>query len=276
MAAALLRTRRRKRSLLRRFSGRIFYRLKREYDWRFTGKRFALRREAALLPEIIFAHRTPLYRNIPRHDLWLQKNKVINLRLAVSRLNGLILQPGEVFSFWRLVGKPSRSKGYVEGMVLDNGHVKPGIGGGLCQLTNLIYWLTLHTPLTVIERWRHSYDVFPDVDRTQPFGSGATCAYPSLDLQIKNSTTDPFQLVLRVTDTHLEGEWRSDKPSLYRYEVYEAYHRITYEQPGVYLRHNIIRRKVWAEKMIRDEPVAENHAIMRYEPLLTDGMKQKG
>ena len=45
-------------------------------------------------------------------------------------------------------------------------------GGGLCQLSNLIYWMTLHTPLTITERYRHSYDVFPDSNRTQPFGSG--------------------------------------------------------------------------------------------------------
>ena len=267
----MLITKRGKRSLLRKVCGPVYHRLKREYDWQFGGKQFALRREETVLPELIFEHRTPLYRNIPRHDLWLQKNKVINLRLAVARLNGLVLQPGEVFSFWRLIGKPSRSKGYVEGMVLDNGTVKPGVGGGLCQLSNLIYWLTLHTPLTVIERWRHGYDVFPDVDRTQPFGSGATCAYPSLDLQLKNSTVDSFQLILRVTDSHLAGEWRSEKPSLYRYDIYEADHRISIEHPDVYVRRNIIRRKVWREGMMWDEPVAENCAIMRYVPFLTDG-----
>ena len=72
------------------------------------------------------------------------------------------------------------------GMVLHNGGFKPGVGGGLCQLSNLIYWMTLHTPLTVVERWRHSYDVFPDAERTQPFGSGATVAYNHIDLQIRN------------------------------------------------------------------------------------------
>ena len=63
----------------------------------------------------------------------------------------------------------------MEGMILRNGRVASGVGGGLCQMTNLLYWMTLHTPLTVTERWRHGYDVFPDSNRTQPFGSGATC-----------------------------------------------------------------------------------------------------
>lgn len=56
-------------------------------------------------------------------------------------------------------------------------------------MTNLIYWMTLHTPLTVAKRWRHGFDVFPDANRTQPFGSGATCSWPILDLQIVNHTT---------------------------------------------------------------------------------------
>ena len=57
-------------------------------------------------------------------------------------------------------------------MVLFLGQIGGDIGGGLCQLSNLIFWMTLHTPLTVTERYRHSHDVFPDANRTQPFGSG--------------------------------------------------------------------------------------------------------
>ena len=90
------------------------------------------------------------------------------------------------------------------------GKLKQGIGGGICQLSNLIYWMTIHTPLTVTQRYRHSYDVFSDSNRTQPFGSGATCAYNYLDLQIKNETNSTYQLVVYLTDTHLVGEWRSD------------------------------------------------------------------
>ena len=55
--------------------------------------------------------------------------------------------------------------------------------------------MTVHTPHTVVERWRHSYDVFPDCGRTQPFGSGATCAWPSLDLQPQNRTATSFRLM---------------------------------------------------------------------------------
>ena len=64
-------------------------------------------------------------------------------------------------------------------------------GGRPVQMTNLLYWMTLHTPLTVTERWRHGYDVFPDSNRTQPFGSGATCFYNYMDLMVRNAPPTP-------------------------------------------------------------------------------------
>lgn len=101
-------------------------------------------------------------------------------------------------SYWYLIGKPTAGKGYLPGMILRNGGYLAATGGGLCQLSNLIYWMTLHTPLTVVERHRHGYDVFPDANRTQPFGSGATCFYPYLDLMIRNDTQDTYQMRVRV------------------------------------------------------------------------------
>ena len=62
--------------------------------------------------------------------------------------------------------------------------------------------MTLHTPLTVVERYRHSYDVFPDSGRTQPFGSGATCVYPYRDLMIRNDTQTTFRLHVTVGERY--------------------------------------------------------------------------
>ena len=75
--------------------------------------------------------------------------------------------------YWRCIGNPCRRRGFVEGLVLRGGRVCSGVGGGLCQMSNLICWMALHTPLTVVVRHHHGYDVFPDAGRTQPFGSGA-------------------------------------------------------------------------------------------------------
>jgi len=209
--------------------------------------------------------------------MWYQYNKITNLEVATKKLNGIVIQPGETFSYWRLIGKPTRKKGYMDGMVLFYGGFKSGIGGGLCQLSNLIYWMTLHTPLQVTERHRHSYDVFPDSNRTQPFGSGATCAYNYLDLRIYNPTDEPYQLNLHLTKEHLVGQWRTTKEPINTYEVYEKVHQMTLEYWGGYVRHNTIHRRVLnlSKEVIGDEYITENHAIMMYQPFLEDGSKIK-
>ncbi|MBM7691472.1 vancomycin resistance protein VanW [Peribacillus deserti] len=199
---------------------------------------------------------------------------MINLKIAAQKLNGIIIKPGETFSYWKLIGKPSKRKGYVHGMVLHYGRFMSGVGGGLCQLSNIIYWMTLHTGLTVTERHRHSFDVFPDSGRTQPFGSGATCSFNYLDLQIKNNTNQSFQLILHLTNDHLVGEWRSDSPPLYTYQVYQKEHDMTMAYWGSYIRHNTIYRKKYnqLDQLIDDEYITENHAIMMYEPLLESSL----
>jgi vancomycin resistance protein VanW len=200
----------------------------------------------------------------------LQYNKITNLRLAIAKLDGLMVQPGETFSYWRSIGKPTKRKGYLEGMVLHYGGFHSGVGGGLCQLSNLIYWMTLHTPLTVTERHRHSYDVFPDEQRTQPFGSGATCSYNYLDLQVKNNMNQAYQLKIWLDDSHLFGEWRCEEQPLYEYEVYESDHRISLEPWGGYIRSNKISRKVFTRTgdHVGDEAITDNYALMMYSPLL--------
>jgi vancomycin resistance protein VanW len=261
-----------KRSAARIWLGKKAYRCKRYLAWMFDGKRYARTITDARLPCVVFTHQTPLFRQLANADMRLQHNKVRNLSIAVPKVNGVVIRPGETFSYWRLIGNPTRRKGYVEGMTLFYGKVTAGVGGGLCQLSNLIYWMTLHTPLTVTERYRHSYDVFPDADRTQPFGSGATCAYNYLDLQIKNETDQAYQLEVRLTDTHLVGAWRAERPPTRTYEVYEKEHWITQEPWGGYVRHNVIRRAVYNldGERVDDEFVAENHAIMMYEPMLAE------
>lgn len=173
----------------------------------------------------------------------LQHNKVKNLSIALEKLNGIIIQPGETFSIWKRVGKPTQKKGYLNGLVLENGRIAQGIGGGLCQLGNLLYWMALHTPLTITERWRHSYDVFPDINRTIPFACGTTLAYNYVDLQITNNTQNNFQINLWLDDAYLNGEILSDTSIQEHYEIFETDHLMTQQWWGGYTRHNKIWRK---------------------------------
>lgn len=257
------------RSNIRARLGMDYYGMRRRFFW-FRMRSVMAKTRTSTLPYIHFRHQTPLIRPLKDVEMIYQANKIVNLRLAAQKLDGIVIKPGEVFSYWNLIGKPSKSKGYLTGMILKNGHVSYGIGGGLCQLSNLIYWMTLHTPLTVLERHRHGYDVFPDADRTQPFGSGATCFYPHVDLMIQNNTPWCFQLSVHVGEEFLEGAWFADTLPSCQYEIIEKNHMITAEYWGGYTRRNELHRRVlnMDGDLLHEELVARNDAIMMYAPFI--------
>ena len=258
------------RSKVRRFAGFYYHVLRKRVQW-FFGT-YAKSRDLSPLPYVVASHQTPLRRRLKNVDMWMQDNKVVNLTLAIKKINGIVLRPGETMSYWNLIGNPTRRKGYVEGMLLRNGKVVPGIGGGLCQLSNLLFWITAHTPLTIVERWRHSYDVFPDHHRTQPFGSGATCSYPNIDLEIRNDTTIPFRLTVEIRGDQLFGSWEASEELFETIEIEERNHEIRHESWGGYTRHNRLVRVIHDKEtgeLLREEALVENHAIMMYEPMLS-------
>jgi vancomycin resistance protein VanW len=259
------------RSALRLALGKAWYVNKRRLHWHFSDTSYAAKRQVESLPHIHMSHGTPMLRKLSGVDMQLQVNKKTSLEIAAACVDGLLLRPGETFSFWRLVGKPTARRGFKMGFVLRNGKVQQDIGGGLCQMTNMIYWMTLHTDLKVVERWRHSFDVFPDVGRTQPFASGATCAYNYIDLQITNPTNDTYQLRINPKGDWLYGSWRSDAPQRHQFEVFERDHEIRHEFWGGYSRHNTLFRNrldVETGQDLGEDFITENHAILMYEPLL--------
>ncbi|MFN6946281.1 MAG: VanW family protein [Cytophagaceae bacterium] len=239
--------------------------------WLVTRKQYAVECNVNHLPHMLIKHSSLLLRPLKDVDMQYQYNKITNLKLAIGRINNIIIPPGKIFSFWYLVGAPEKSKGYLKGLVLHNGSISYDYGGGLCQLGNLIYWMALHTPLSIAERWRHGYDVFPDVNRTLPFGSGATLAYNYIDLQLKNETDYTFQLTFDISGDHLHGRILCSDILTVNYEVYEKEHFFSQESWGGYTRHNVLCRKILnasSEAELADEKVAENHAIMMYSPFL--------
>jgi vancomycin resistance protein VanW len=108
----------RKRSKFRSFAGKAYYKALRYMLWYSGHIKYASNRSMQNLQYTYFSHKTPLLRKLRDVDMQYQFNKIINLRLAVEKLDGIILSPGETFSYWRLIGKPSAKKGYVPGMVL--------------------------------------------------------------------------------------------------------------------------------------------------------------
>lgn len=252
-----------KKNPLRQKIGVAYFRLKRHMFWFLSDLRISEIRKLPLLHNF-FIVKSPLLRNLRDVDPVLEQNKIINLRIALKKIDGVTVKPGEVFSFWKMVGNTTARKGYVHGVVLRDGSFASDIGGGLCHLSGLIYWTALHTPLTVIERHRHSYDTTPD----KFYGSDATCFYNYKDLMLGNDTDQPFQLEISIIDDHLVVAWTTNLRPKFKYELYEKESLIHKEDWGAYTRHNIVHRRkcTMRGEMISDEFVAENHAIMMYPP----------
>lgn len=262
-----------KRGFVRKNIGREYFILKRKLRWLRHSSRYAKQYKTdACFNNSIIQHRSFLLRPLKDVEMYLQHNKVTNLKLAIKNIDGIVIKPGEVFSIWRQVGRPTKQKGYLDGLVLHNGEISKGVGGGLCQLGNLLYWMALHTDLKVTERWRHSFDVFPDINRTIPFACGATLSYNYVDLQLANETDMTFRIDLWLDNEYLNGKITCDSPLPYKYKVVETDHLIKQQWWGGYTRHN----KIWKHKINKEgelqseELVTENHAIMMYNPLLTD------
>ncbi len=261
----------RTRSYLRSLIGREYYTLRRHAAWIANSRNYARPSPDLRLEHLIFRHRSMLLRPLKDVEMYLQHNKVTNLRLALDRIDGVVIRPRETFSVWRLIGRPTARRGFLDGLVLHNGRIEKGIGGGLCQLGNLLYWMALHSPLTIAERYRHGFDVFPDINRTIPFACGATLAYNYIDLQLRNDTPHTYQIRLRLDDEYLYGELLSNTPPESSFEVFETDHLIKLQPWGGYTRHNRIWQRTTSliDGLIDERLVTENHAIMMYEPLLT-------
>lgn len=212
-------------------------------------------------------HQSLLRRKLGTSDPQLQENKVVNLKLAVRKLDGIIIKPGQIFSFWQLVGKTTAKKGYIEGLLLSRGEAITGIGGGICQLANLLYWLALHSPLQVIERHHHSFDPFPDDRRTLPFGSGASVFYNYVDLRFYNPTNQSFQFKVWVTDLHLKGEILTEESLNYSYHIEERKHRFLQQSGKNYRENEIWRRQVDKRtgETIQEEFLIHNFSEVKYD-----------
>lgn len=191
----------------------------------FKRKHFSRLKSKESLKYKVYKHKSLLMRELGNSDMRLQENKKSTLKRVAPRIDGIIINPGEEFSFWNLVGKCSKRKGFKEGVTIKNGCVKPGIAGGMCQMTNLIHWMVLHSPLEITEHHHHHrYDLFPDFNRQIPFGTGTSIMYNYLDYRFVNPTTYTFQIRLNVSNRYLEGELRSNKALESSYHIVEKNH----------------------------------------------------
>jgi vancomycin resistance protein VanW len=229
---------------------------------------WASRRVDTDLPFRVKQHGSLLLRELDPDRMHLQHNKVANLRLATSRTDGLVIAPGETMSFNRVVGSCTRRKGYVDGMTLSNGSAGSGVGGGICQLANLVHWMVLHSALTVVERSEHSFDPFPDTGRVVPWGTGCSIVYNYVDLVVRNDTAHSFQLRTCMGQRYLHGQLRTDVAPEHAFAV-EARGEQFLRRDGQVFRRNQIWRRVLDPRtgeQVDEEMVRANCARVVYEP----------
>lgn len=126
-----------------------------------------------------------LRQDIRRSAWW--EGKLANLHLGAGQLDGIVLQPGQILSFWHLVGHPSAAAGFALGRGIRADTPGRDIGGGLCQLSGITYELALRAGLGVAERHPHSRDLYrQEQDRFAPLGLDATVVWPWKDLRVGN------------------------------------------------------------------------------------------
>ena len=238
-------------------------------DW-MGHDTFAARRQAAPLPYMVQAHRSLMVRPLVGVDLQLQKNKVRNLQLAAPSIDGLLIHPGETFSFWKRVGHCTAKKGYLEGLALANGKPVTAVGGGLCQLANLIHWLVLQSPLTVTELHHHTDAIFPDSGRRVPFGTGTSVFYNNVDYRFYNATNETFQLRIWLEEGDLCGELRSDQPQAFLYRIEERDHHYSKEPDGYYRNSEIWKKVIRRQprQVVSETMIFKNHSRVLFDPAL--------
>ncbi|KAA1419627.1 vancomycin resistance protein [Nocardioides humilatus] len=244
------------------------HRARRRWHWLTGEEQWTSTREVEPLPTRVKKHKSLLLRQLGESEMWLQHNKVTNLRLASSQVDGVLIRPGETFSFNKVVGNCTRRKGYVAGMKLSNGDAESGVGGGICQLANLLHWMFLHSPLTVVERSEHSFDPFPDNGRVLPWGVGCSIVYNYVDLVVRNDTDTTFQLLVHVGERHLKGELRADREVPHSYSVFARDEQFLRHEDRVFRRNEIWRtvidRRTGAA--VGEELVKRNCALVKYLP----------
>jgi vancomycin resistance protein VanW len=233
-----------------------------------TDKTKFAKEKAEPLAVVLYKHSSLIRRQLGNVDMTLQENKAVNLSLAAPKINQIVIKPGETFSFWQLVGACTKAKGYLDGLMIGFDKTMSGTGGGMCQFTNLLHWLVLHSSLDIVEYHHHNkFDLFPDFGREIPFGCGTSIMYNYLDYRVKNNTDNTFQLITYLTGTHLCGELRAAKPLETSYHIVETDKHFV-EIGGVYYRRNKIYRRTIDKRTgqeLKNELLVESNARVMYD-----------
>ena len=133
-------------------------------------------------------------------------SRTANLTEAANTVNGTYIAPGAVFSLNRILGERTADKGYQEGYVIENGRLVKGTGGGVSQISTVVYNLAWFSAAQLVEHTSHSFYI-----SRYPEGREATVYWPNIDNKWKN--TSPYGMLLQmwVADGQVHGKVWSTK-----------------------------------------------------------------
>jgi vancomycin resistance protein VanW len=123
-----------------------------------------------------------------------------NIDLALRAIDGVLLRPGETFSFWHSVGRPTASRGYAKAAALKDGLLTEEVGGAICFVSTLVYNVALLSGMAIDERYCHSVDSY-GAERYFELGRDAAVEPAYRDLRARNTLSLPLLLC-----AHLVGE----------------------------------------------------------------------
>lgn len=236
---------------IRRTQRKLFFYAK----MRFDRNRYAKTKAPELLPFCIYETKSKLLNENTGFDMKYQENKVFNLRLAAEPVNKLLIRPQETFSFYRCVRYAEKNERYRDGLCVVNDELVTVPGGGLCHLSNLLFWLFLHTPLTIVERHPHQIKDFPSPDEDEPDGVDATVSEGWLDLKVKNNTGCTFQIEISIDGPYIYGRIFVDRAIGHRYEVINRDKRFFQKDGKTFERVSVCRQEIDIKS---EQAVSEN------------------
>jgi len=127
------------------------------------------------------------------------QNRVHNIKVGTERFDGVLIKPGEEFSFIKTLGPVDQSTGYLPELVIKPNETVPEFGGGMCQVSTTAFRAALNAGLKITERVNHAYPV----SYYNPQGMDATVYIPQPDLRFKNNTPSYILIQTRIVGTQL-------------------------------------------------------------------------
>lgn len=222
--------------------------------------------QAMRLPYLLAVRTTNFYHASP--------SQAENIALVARRLNGVVVQPGQVFSYYRVVGPYTAENGYGWGRAFVGDRIVPSIGGGVCQGASTLYAAVLLTGMKVVERHPHGLMV-PYL----PPGEDATVSSDYLNFRFQNTFSTPVLIAAKTEGRHLTvALWGGQKgPQItVKHEILERYPFRTIVKVNPQLKpgeervlapgQEGVKAKTWLEIQTPEGTVIKSLGIDRYRP----------